>query len=219
MVTFSLLPAAIDNNVLDYTDKADIKKYEKATSKLNNEFDGKSEQMTVFKGDLDLHASNNGWNNGGNNSDIIHIPTLANNAINHDLIKEYSQLTIEDITAWARANVVGQNTRKAQNNANMYQCIYNSLSTKMVNRMLLEREKFTIGQTPIAALFYKIIMGHSNVDTLATISLTRHLLATLDAKMIDLNSDIRKFIVYVQELRNKLAQYGATSEDTLVNLF
>ena len=83
----------------------------------------------------------------------------------------------------------------------------------------MEREKYIIGTTPIAALFYKLIMGHSNIDTLATISLTRHLLATLDSKMIDVDSNIREFNVHVQELRNKLAQYGAMSEDTLVNLF
>ena len=85
--------------------------------------------------------------------------------------------------------------------------------------MLLESHKYTIQGTPIAALYYKCIMGHSNVDTLATISLTRHLLATLDVKMIDLNSNIDEFNIYVQELRNKLTRYGTTSEDMLVNLF
>jgi hypothetical protein len=219
MATFSLSPSAIDDAVLDYTDKADIKKFEKAITKLNNTFHGKSEQMTVFKGDLELHASNNGWSNGLQNSDIISIPTMANANIRYNLIHEYSRLTNEDITAWANAVIVGKQTRKAQNNANMHQCLYNSLSSSMVNKMLLESHRYTIDNTPIAALYYKAIMGHSNVDTLATISLTRHMLSSLDVKMIDLNSNISDFNIYVSELRNKLTQYGATSEDTLVNLF
>ena len=62
--------------------------------------------------------------------------------------------------------------------------------------------------------------GRSSVDTtLATFSLTRHLLVTLKSKMIDFDSNIYKFKVNIQELRNKLAQYGATSKDALVNLF
>ena len=216
---FALFPSAVDEAILDYTTKEDIKKFEKAIAKLNNTFEGKSEQMTVFKGDLSLRATNCGWNNGRPNSDIISIPTAADANVTHNLIHAYSQLSNEEITAWATAQIVNQQNRKAQNNANMYQCLYNSLSSTMVNKMLLESQKYTIQGTPIAALYYKCIMGHSNVDTLATISLTRHLLATLDVKMIDLNSNIDEFNIYVQELRNKLTRYGTTSEDMLVNLF
>jgi hypothetical protein len=190
----------------------------KVIAPLNNQFEGKSEQMTLFKGDLALHASNNGWANGHQNSDIISIPSISDN-VNYNLITEYSRLTVEDIVTWATNTIVGKETRKAQNNANMFQCLYRSLSPTMVNKMLLEQNKYTINNVTIAALYYKHIMGYSNVDTLAMISLTRHLLSTLDVKMIDLNSNITDFNIYVSELHNKLAQYGATSEDTLVNLF
>jgi ssRNA-specific RNase YbeY (16S rRNA maturation enzyme) len=186
MATFSLSPSAIDDAVLDYSNKADIKKFEKAITKLNNTFHQKSEQMIIFKGDLELHASNNGWSNTLENSDIISIPTMVNANIRYNLIHEYSRLTTEDITVWANANIVGQQTHKAQNNANMHQCLYNSLSSSMLNKMLLESHRYTINDTPIAALYYKAIMGHSNVDTLATISFTCHMLSTLDVKMIDL---------------------------------
>jgi hypothetical protein len=214
-----LSPADRDNAVLDFTDKADIKKYENAIAKLNNRFDGRSENMTVFKSDLMYRATYSGWNNGLANSDIITIPTLADQNVTHNLITEYSQLSEADIRAWATAAVVGRNTRKAQNNAHMFTCIYNSLTAKMINRMSLESSKHHVGVTPVAALFYKQLMGDSTVDTTATISLTRQQLATLDTKMIDLNSNIREFNIYVQELRSRLIQYGATSEDVLVNLF
>lgn len=214
-----LSPAARDEAVLNFNDKADIKKYENAIAKLNNRFDGKSENMTVFKSDLMYRATYSGWNNGLPNSDIITIPTVADPNVTHNLITEYSQLSETDIRTWAAASIVGQNIRKAQNNAHMFTCIYNSLTAKMINRMSLDSNKHNIGVTPIAALFYKQLMGDSTVDTTATISLTRQQLATLDTKMIDLNSNVREFNIYVQELRTRLIQYGATSEDVLVNLF
>jgi len=63
------------------------------------------------------------------------------------------------------------------------------------------------------------MMGFANVDTEATISLTRQQLSTLDVKMIELNSDIPVFNSHVQELLSKLHQHGTTWEDTLTNLF
>jgi len=68
-------------------------------------------------------------------------------------------------------------------------------------------------------MYYKQMMGFANVDTEATISLTKQQLSTLDVKMIELNSDISVFNSYVQELLSKLHQHGTTSEDTLTNLF
>ena len=53
-------------------------------------------------------------------------------------------------------------------------------------------------------MYYKQMMGFANVDTEATISLTRQQLSTLDVKMIELNSDIPAFNSYVQELLSKL---------------
>jgi hypothetical protein len=216
---FSLSPASQDFTVLNYNDKADIKKYENAIAKLNNVFDGKPENMTVFKSDLTYRAKYSGWNNNHVDSDIIRIPTIANAQVLHNLITEYSQLSEDDIRAWATTNIIGRTTRKVQNNANMFACIYNSLTPNMINRMSLESSRHLINGVPIAALFYKQLMGDSTVDTTATISLVRHQLATLDTKMIDVNSNIREFNIYVQELRTKLTQYGTTSEDVLVNLF
>jgi len=68
-------------------------------------------------------------------------------------------------------------------------------------------------------MYYKQMMGFANVDTEATISLTRQQLDTLDVKMIELNSDIPVFNSHVQELLSKLHQHDTTSEDTLTNLF
>ena len=135
------------------------------------------------------------------------------------MVTEYSQLSHDDLVFWAIVNIVGQGTRAAQNNANMYRCLYNTATPDLLSRLLLEAHLHHIGEIPIAAMYYKQMMGFANVDTEATISLTRQQLSTLDVKMIELNSDIPAFNSYVQELLSKLHQHGTTSEDTLTNLF
>ena len=219
-VVFALAPSARDDALIDYSTKEGIKKFEKAVHALTNAFDGKSENMTVFKGDLKMHANNNGWDNLFPDADIISIPTDSTPVVNHNIITKYSQISIHDIRTWASYTLVNQQVRAAQNNANMYQCLYNTLTPQMLNKMLLIEHEYTMPEgTKVAALFYKCIMGHACVDTEATISLTRQQLATLDQKMLTLDSNIMEFNIYVQEAKLKLAQYGATSEDLLVNLF
>jgi len=121
-VPFALEPAALDNAPLNYATNAGLKKYELATAKLNNEFNGKSTSMTLFKGDLQMHASKNGWDNNQPNADITHIPNQAGTKV-FNLVTEYSQLSHDDLVFWAIVNIVGQGTRAAQNNANMYRCL------------------------------------------------------------------------------------------------
>ena len=53
-VSFALEPAALDKAPINYATKAGLKKYELATVKLNNEFNGKSTRMTLFKDDLQM---------------------------------------------------------------------------------------------------------------------------------------------------------------------
>ena len=214
---FQLSPASNDSGIIDYTTKEGNKKFERATKALTNVFDGKSINMTVFKGDLAQRASNCGWSNGHATSDVISIP--GDNNVIKNLITEYSQLTSEQIMAWANTNIVNQQTRKAQNNENMYQCLYNSISSEVLTEMLLRREAYTVNNVHIAALFYKCIMSYASVDTTATLSLTRAKLAALDKVMLELNSNIKEFNVEVGRLKASLAQYGTQSEDLVVNLF
>ena len=145
-VPFALEPAALDNAPLNYATKAGLKKYELATAKLNNEFNGKSTSMTLFNGDLQMHASKNGWDNNQPNADIIHITNQAGTRV-FNLMTEYSQPSHDDLVFWANVNIVGQGTRAAQNNANMYRCLYNTATPELLSRLLLEAHLHHIGET------------------------------------------------------------------------
>lgn len=160
-----------------------------------------------------------GWNN-QDTSDVINIPVnMATPNDTRDLIQEYSHLTTDMITAWAHASVIGTQTRRAQNNYNLYRCLFNSLTSDTQAVISLEREKYTIQGTVIAPLFYKVLLSKAEVDTQATVALTRAALMRLGQKMIDLNSNVAEFNRYVQECKRKLNNRQADSDDLLINLF
>jgi len=66
--------------------------------------------MSLFKGDLPMHASKNSWDNNQPYADIIQIP---NQAGTFNMVNEYSQFSHDDLFFWANVNTVGQGTRAA----------------------------------------------------------------------------------------------------------
>ena len=70
-------------------------------------------------------------------ADIIHITNQAGTRT-FNVVTEYSQLSHNDLVSWANANIVGKTTRAAQNNANMYRCLYNTATPDLLSRLLLE---------------------------------------------------------------------------------
>ena len=216
---FALTPGVLDLTIIDYDGKAGKKLFEAATRRLGETFDGSSDKLMVLQEELTRKATNFGWNN-HDTSDIINIaPIAAIPLTTCNLIQEYSQLSVEVLTAWATANLVNMQTRKAQNNYNMYSSLFNTLDADRKASMALERDSYTIQGTPIAALFYKTLMSKAEVDTQATIALTRTALTRLDQKMLELNSDIPLFNLFVKGCKRKLNNRKADSNDLLINLF
>jgi len=55
--------------------------------------------MTLFKGDLQMHASKNNWDNNQPNADIIHITNQAGTRT-FNVVTEYSQLSQNGLVSW-----------------------------------------------------------------------------------------------------------------------
>lgn len=216
---FALTPGTLNLNYLDYTSKAGRKVFEEATKALKDEFDGTSDKIAVLQEQMEGKSTDFGWNN-QDTSDVINIPIdMTNPNDTRDLIQEYSQLTTNMITAWAMVHIVGAQTRRAQNNYNLYRCLFNTLTSDTQAAISLEREKYTVQGTIIAPLFYKVLLSKAEVDTQATVALTRAALTRLGQKMLDLNSNVAEFNRYVQECKRKLNNRRADSDDLLINLF
>ena len=220
-VVFAAAPN-LGTDILDYADKAGIKAFEKATKPLKSEFNGSKGNTTVFKEQLEDHATVNGWS-GMNDADIIHIPIDGNDRVNgyKNLISEFSQLPTATITAWARNKICGQDTRIYQNNYNMVLCLNASLTDDCRARLSLKKKSYTVQDTQIAALLYKELLKRAEVDTKASSAVTRLELYNLDSKMIELNYNITAFVAFIEECETKLATHGEqiNSEDLILNIF
>ena len=193
-VVFALTPGELESDALiNYASKEGIKAFNKATLALTEVFDGTSERVLVLQEELQRKSKDEGWCY-NNAADVVNIaPDAAVPQTTKDIIQEYSQLTEARLNEWATATIVPQVGRVCQNNHNMYVTLVNSLSSDMKAVMALESESYTVGGQPIASLFYKALMSKAEVDTQATIAMTRTALTRLAEKMLELNSNVVAF--------------------------
>ena len=82
--------------------------------------------------------------------------------------------------------------RRAQNDAQMYHCIKNSLTSEAEHKILAEREPYHINNVPPGPLLFKLLMQKSIIDTWVTASLTRENLLNLDSYITTIKSDIEE---------------------------
>jgi hypothetical protein len=75
------------------------------------------------------------------------------------------------------------------------------------------------GPVPAGPLLLKLIISQAHVDSRATVSFIRTSLTLLDAKMLDLDSNVEAFNFYVKAQVKSLSARGETSSDLLINLF
>jgi hypothetical protein len=76
------------------------------------------------------------------------------------------------------------------------------------------------GPVPSGPLLLKLIISQAHVNSRATMSfIIRASLIQLDAKMIELDSDVKSFNFYVKAQTKSLLARGETSSKILVNLF
>ena len=211
---FALTPAMVGNgnNPLDWTRSENQKLYHKAVEKLSVTFEGKSDQVILLGQALQNRAIQSGWN-----ATLMDIPDT--HGTNRNLITDYGRITYEEILDWATTNVVGATTRTAQDNMMMYQCLYNSINEDVKKRIITKRDKYEINGLPIAAAFYKVLIGTAEVETKATVAYIRMNLMNLTNKISDLNFDVTEFHNHVNQLVTTLASHGKESEDLSIYLF
>jgi hypothetical protein len=106
------------------------------------------------------------------------------------------------------------------------QCLLNSLSLDFLKTITSESATYHVpallasnGAVPAGALLLKLIISNAHVDSRATVTFIRNSLRKLDAKMIQLDSNVVEFNLYVKAQVLSLAQRGETTTDLLVNLF
>ena len=86
-------------------------------------------------------------------------------------------------------------------------------------KMVSEEQQYAINNHHSAALVFKVAMNKAIVDTRATASHFRTNLASLDAYMSSVNSDIDKFNLYVKQAVRGLKARRERTDDLMIYLF
>jgi hypothetical protein len=125
-------------------------------------------QSVVFVEALHCKASQMGWNQGSKQ-----ITSFVNcDGKNIDIIKEYGQINKAMLKTqceqFCKAGEADAQSRAKQNNTMMCICLGKSLTASAQAKLLACRTQFTFHGVEYAPLMYKIIMGLTIMDSVAT---------------------------------------------------
>ena len=114
-----------------------------------------------------------------------------------NLIIEYGCLTTKTLEADAET-WVDKETRKAQNNHMMVECMLASITESCFYKISNEDRKYKVKYIKVASLLFKLLLVKVIVDIRTTTYQFRHNLSNLDNYMSAVNSNIETFNIYVK---------------------
>jgi hypothetical protein len=222
---FTLAPALANTAAyLDLTSSSGTKHFKGATEPLNAKpFDfADPSDLQVFL-DLVLKKSQVwGWNT------IFTIPVTGVTTgvtVNHNLLSEYGMIPLESVRTQVMTYYATP-TKRAQDSFMACQCLLASLTLDFLKLITAESNAYHLpaidaadGPVPAGPLLLKLIISQAHVDSRATVSFIRTSLTLLDAKMVELDSNIETFNFYVKAQIKSLSARGEVSSDLLINLF
>ena len=223
---FTIAPALANSAAayLDLTSTNGAKQFNKATEALSTTpFDfNDSSDLQVFLDMVLTRSQEFGWNQ------ILEIP-MANvvgaGMTNHNILDKHGILTLETITTQVRTYYDDQ-TKAAQDSFMLCQCLRASLSIEFMKLITAEADDYHLppitamhGPMPCGPLLLKLIISKAHVDSRATVMFIRDSLRDLGSKMVDLDSNVQEFNLYVKAQTKALSARGETSNDLLNNLF
>ena len=218
-IAFSLTPYNLGNTILDYRTPEGRKHYDRATQQLNEiKYDCQSDNLRSFLEDLGRRADAFGWSTP--TTGILQIPKDLNDPTqgHYDLLANYGEIDFDHIRQH-ETNNVGQQTRSAQDSAQLYNCLMNSLSKEATDLITIWKDDYVINGHLSGVLLLRVIIRESYIDTNATATAVREKLSSLDMYMATIDSDIGKFNSYVKQQLATLNARGETTQDLLTNLF
>ena len=213
-IKFALSPCQAGDDVLDLSAKKGIMAYHAAIKPIPVPFDGGSREISHFQSQLKRRADTAGWNHGSGN--IIDIPD--ENGDDQNLIMQYGCLTTDDIKTEAKT-YLGKQTRQAQNNQMMMQCLLASLTEKCFGKISNDHKSYTIDGVESASLLFKLLMSTSIVDTRARTYQLCTSLDNLDNYMGTVSSNIELYNLHVRDAHEGLLARGQKIDHLVMKIF
>jgi hypothetical protein len=216
---FTLAPALANTaTFLDFTTSDGAKHFNSATEALNShafDFEDDSD-LQVF---LDLVLTKSqvwGWNA------IFNIPVTdapTGTARNWNLLTHCGMVPLEPVRVYAMSHCSAP-LKRAQHSFMLCQCLLNSLTLDFLKTITADASVCHLpavvlinGDVPAGVLLLKLIISRAHVDSPATVLFIRTSLTKLDEKMIELDSDVMKFNIYVKAQVSSLAKRGQPPTD------
>ncbi len=138
-------------------------------------------------------------------------------------MKAYGQ--INEVTLKTRCDVfctagdANYQTRAAQNNHMMAQCLKSSLTPAALAHLEPYQAQYTFNGIEYAPLMYKIIMRLATIDSVTTTKTLRKNLDGLPAYAASVNGDVDMINFYFNAIYSRILARGATVDDPLSKLF
>ena len=209
-IIFALSPATVDSGILNYATKTGSDIYKTAIAKLSTQYSVNGEGLKTFINELQDRSTSSGW------TSIVHPIDSKGDKI--DLINRYGTITMDEVKTNCNIYIDTQ-SRDAQNSAQMYECIMNSIDEVGKKRTVNECEKYTILNVKSGPIHFKLITSKVIVDNRSTTHHLREQLSSLYTHIYEYRNHIITFNSYVQGLELALKARGHKIEDLNLNLF
>jgi hypothetical protein len=227
--TFATTPGTHNvTSIIDYSTRTGTALYEEGIKSLYDDkekFDLQNDKATGFIDRVKARAKKMGWDN-----EIQGITTYQVNGRTVDLIKQYGLIDITEIHVqsqpWYLHNGAKADQRAAQNNAQFYEMLMNSVTPSARDRIKVYEDEHMLsdGNTPPslvpnAAALYKVIMRLTTLDSKSTSKALRDRLKDLPAFATTCNDDINLLHSYFFDAYNQLKARGEDMHDKEALLF
>ena len=220
---FALTPGQLNRSeLINYNSKTGIAHWNAATKPLRKEsqlYDCTPDGFHQFMKSIKVRAETYGWSK-PNTGFLWFPPDPEKSSREANILDDYGTFSMDVIKEYEKG-YVGKQSRKAQDNRMLFECIYHSLSVQGMAKVNIHDDQYMIGKpkVPSALCFLKVLIRESYLDSNATTSMIRTRLATLDELLAEVGNDVDKFHDEVKVLLSSLTARGETTQDLQTNLF
>ena len=210
----------IIDGVLDFTDKLHKAIYDEGCKAAYEDYAIDDQGRHAFTTALRFKAKSFGW--GGDETGILDVPTGETddngNPVTKYLLEHDGEFTLEEVTTWV-TSYISQENRASQDDAMLFSCILNSLSSEGKIRVYNRSKDFMVDNSESGTLLLKVVLEESGLQTNATVMKAKSDLANLSETMVKLGHNVSKFNDHVLAIMTTLTRNGSNAPDLVHQLF
>ena len=171
-ISFALAPGLVDDSeVLDCSMTDGKKLCKSAATALPNLFDCEQPNLTLFLDEIEMRAEECSW------AAILTAPEnqADADAPTHNITKECGLVSLQQVQSHAKSHI-GQETRLAQDDAQLFHCLMASLTAEGKSKILPQRSDWRVKDDDgfihkSGIVLLKVIVRESHIDDVERCSL------------------------------------------------